>query len=106
MDTPHPLLLLTLHHDTPLCFVMVCSSAFLFFFYVLFLLWSIRLVRIQTTLSHITFIISKSKLLLGLFGFDKLGPESIPPLQIHYWNGVEKALAKLGAKVVVAGVPR
>ncbi|KAG0259092.1 hypothetical protein BG011_002829 [Mortierella polycephala] len=42
----------------------------------------------------------------GLFGFDKLGPESIPPLQIHYWNGVEKALAKLGAKVVVAGVPR
>ncbi|KAG9323013.1 hypothetical protein KVV02_008081 [Mortierella alpina] len=42
----------------------------------------------------------------GLFGFDKMGPETIPPLQIHYWNGIQKALTKLGAKVVVARVPR
>ena len=42
----------------------------------------------------------------GLFGFDKMGPEAIPHLQIHYWSGIEKALTKLGAKVVVAGVPR
>ncbi|KAF9948914.1 hypothetical protein BGZ72_009215 [Mortierella alpina] len=42
----------------------------------------------------------------GLFGFDKMGPETIPPLQIHYWNGIHKALTKLGAKVVVARVPR
>ena len=45
-------------------------------------------------------------LILGLFGFDKMGPETIPPLQIHYWNGIHKALTKLGAKVVVARVPR
>ncbi|KAF9937791.1 hypothetical protein BGZ67_000887 [Mortierella alpina] len=42
----------------------------------------------------------------GLFGFDKMGPETIPHLQIHYWSGVQKALTKLGAKVVVARVPR
>ncbi|KAG0336048.1 hypothetical protein BG004_008218, partial [Podila humilis] len=42
----------------------------------------------------------------GLFGFDKIGPEGIPHLQIHYWSGIQKALTKLGAKVVVAGVPR
>lgn len=42
----------------------------------------------------------------GLFGFDKMGPENMPSLQIHYWNGIHKALTKLGAKVVVAGVPR
>ncbi|GJJ77744.1 triacylglycerol lipase [Entomortierella parvispora] len=42
----------------------------------------------------------------GLFGFDKMGPEGIPHLQIHYWSGIEKALTQLGAKVIVAGVPR
>jgi len=42
----------------------------------------------------------------GLFGFDKIGPETMPQLQIHYWNGIHKALTKLGAKVVVAKVPR
>ncbi|KAF9572074.1 hypothetical protein EC968_010405 [Mortierella alpina] len=42
----------------------------------------------------------------GLFGFDKMGPETIPHLQIHYWSGVQKALTKLGAKVVAARVPR
>lgn len=43
---------------------------------------------------------------VGLFGFDKIGPEGIPHLQIHYWSGIQKALTKLGAKVIVAGVPR
>ncbi|KAG0240999.1 hypothetical protein BGW41_006451 [Actinomortierella wolfii] len=42
----------------------------------------------------------------GLFGFDKIGPEAIPSLQIHYWSGIQKALKKLGAKVFVAGVSR
>ncbi|KAF9128638.1 hypothetical protein BG015_004310 [Linnemannia schmuckeri] len=42
----------------------------------------------------------------GLFGFDKMGPEAIPHLQIHYWKGIQKALTKLGAKVVVASVPK
>ncbi|KAF8934239.1 Alpha/Beta hydrolase protein [Dissophora ornata] len=42
----------------------------------------------------------------GLFGFDKMGPEAIPHLQIHYWSGIQKALTKLGVKVVVAKVPR
>ena len=35
-----------------------------------------------------------------------MGPEALPHLQIHYWSSIEKALTKLGAKVVVAGVPR
>lgn len=42
----------------------------------------------------------------GLYGFDKRGPESIPFLQVHYWGGIEEALAKLGAKVIVTRVPR
>ncbi|KAF9979724.1 hypothetical protein BGZ65_006100 [Modicella reniformis] len=42
----------------------------------------------------------------GLFGFDKIGPDAIPHLQIHYWSGIHKALTRLGAKVIVAKVPR
>ncbi|RIB24679.1 hypothetical protein C2G38_1914012, partial [Gigaspora rosea] len=34
------------------------------------------------------------------------GPSSIPYLQIHCWSGIEEALQKLGAKVVVTKVPR
>ncbi|KAI7898595.1 Alpha/Beta hydrolase protein [Cokeromyces recurvatus] len=41
----------------------------------------------------------------GLYGFDKLGPDAFPLLQIHYWGGIENALAKLGAKVIVTKVP-
>ncbi|KAI9474281.1 MAG: hypothetical protein EXX96DRAFT_488567 [Benjaminiella poitrasii] len=36
----------------------------------------------------------------GLYGFDKLGPDALPLFQIHYWGGIENALAKLGAKVI------
>jgi len=35
-----------------------------------------------------------------------MGPDSIPHLQIHYWSGIQEALNKLGAKVIVAKVPR
>ncbi|KAL7746588.1 hypothetical protein RI367_008115 [Sorochytrium milnesiophthora] len=42
----------------------------------------------------------------GLFGFDKLGPDALPWAQVHYWRGITDALQKLGAKVVVAKVPR
>jgi len=40
----------------------------------------------------------------GLFGFDKKGPESIPFLQIHYWNRIQKFLEQLGCKVIVPKV--
>ncbi|KAI8372035.1 Alpha/Beta hydrolase protein [Choanephora cucurbitarum] len=42
----------------------------------------------------------------GLFGFDVRGPQTIPALQFHYWGGVEDALAKLGAKIIVTRVPQ
>ncbi|KAI8365256.1 Alpha/Beta hydrolase protein [Radiomyces spectabilis] len=42
----------------------------------------------------------------GLYGFDLWGPEAFPSLQLHYWCGIEDALAKLGAKVVVSRVPK
>ncbi|CAO3647357.1 unnamed protein product [Cunninghamella echinulata] len=42
----------------------------------------------------------------GLYGFDVRGPHKLPFLQIHYWGGIEKALAKLGANVIVTSVPR
>ncbi|KAF9581016.1 hypothetical protein BGW38_002120 [Lunasporangiospora selenospora] len=35
-----------------------------------------------------------------------MGPDALPYLQIHYWSGIQKALVKLGAKVIVTGVPR
>ncbi|KAI9261172.1 Alpha/Beta hydrolase protein [Sporodiniella umbellata] len=41
----------------------------------------------------------------GLYGFDKIGPESVPSLQVQYWGGIEDALAKLGAQVIVTKVP-
>jgi len=40
----------------------------------------------------------------GLFGFDKKGPESIPCLQVHYWNRIQKYLEQLGCKVIVPKV--
>ncbi|ORX47754.1 alpha/beta-hydrolase [Hesseltinella vesiculosa] len=42
----------------------------------------------------------------GLYGFDKRGPDALPFLQVRYWGGIENALARLGAKVVVTKVPR
>ncbi|GAA5806809.1 hypothetical protein MFLAVUS_000157 [Mucor flavus] len=41
----------------------------------------------------------------GLYGFDKIGPDALPLLQVQYWGGIEDALAKLGAKVIVTKVP-
>ncbi|ORX91363.1 alpha/beta-hydrolase, partial [Basidiobolus meristosporus CBS 931.73] len=40
----------------------------------------------------------------GLFGFDTLGPQLIPDLQIHYWRGIPEALQQLGARVFVTKV--
>ncbi|KAI8328154.1 Alpha/Beta hydrolase protein [Chlamydoabsidia padenii] len=42
----------------------------------------------------------------GLYGFDRMGPEGLPVLQVHYWNEIEKALCDLGAKVIVTRVPK
>ncbi|KAI7866050.1 Alpha/Beta hydrolase protein [Spinellus fusiger] len=42
----------------------------------------------------------------GLYGFDVWGPNAFPALQLHYWHGIEDALAKLGAKVIVTSVPK
>lgn len=40
----------------------------------------------------------------GLFGFDVLGPEALPALQIHYWKGIADALKDIGCKVHVSRV--
>ncbi|KAI9017800.1 Alpha/Beta hydrolase protein [Gaertneriomyces semiglobifer] len=40
----------------------------------------------------------------GLFGFDVLGPEFMPALQIHYWTGIAKALQDIGCKVHISRV--
>lgn len=41
----------------------------------------------------------------GLFGYDRLGPNRIPQLQISYWSGIAEHLRKQGARVYVARVP-
>ncbi|KAI9016530.1 Alpha/Beta hydrolase protein [Phycomyces nitens] len=41
----------------------------------------------------------------GLYGFDKRGPDKLPLFQVQYWGGIENALAKMGAKVIVTRVP-
>ena len=40
----------------------------------------------------------------GLFGYDKLGPDSIPLLQMEYWSGISE-LRNAGCKVYIARVP-
>ncbi|KAK9696616.1 hypothetical protein K7432_012359 [Basidiobolus ranarum] len=40
----------------------------------------------------------------GLFGFDTIGPQLVPNLQIHYWRGIPEALQQLGARVVITKV--
>ncbi|KAI8930171.1 Alpha/Beta hydrolase protein [Entophlyctis helioformis] len=40
----------------------------------------------------------------GLFGFDVLGPDSMPFLQLKYWRGIYDALADLGCKVHISRV--
>jgi hypothetical protein len=42
----------------------------------------------------------------GLFGYDRMGPETIPPLQIHYWRGISEGLVQLGATVYAARVSK
>ncbi|KAI8801299.1 Alpha/Beta hydrolase protein [Cladochytrium replicatum] len=41
----------------------------------------------------------------GLFGYDVIGPDKIPFLQIHYWSGVAEALRDLGCTVYIPAVP-
>ncbi|KAI8062535.1 Alpha/Beta hydrolase protein [Gongronella butleri] len=42
----------------------------------------------------------------GLYGFDRMGPERVPALQVHYWNEIEQALKKMGCQVVITSVPK
>jgi triacylglycerol esterase/lipase EstA (alpha/beta hydrolase family) len=41
----------------------------------------------------------------GLFGFDKIGPASMPRLQMHYWGGIAKLLQEHAGEIHVARVP-
>lgn len=42
----------------------------------------------------------------GLYGFDVRGPAAFPGLRLHYWSSVLSILKqKLGAEVIVTGVP-
>ncbi|KAF8558267.1 alpha/beta-hydrolase [Imleria badia] len=42
----------------------------------------------------------------GLYGFDVRGPAAFPSLRLHYWSSVLSILKhKLGAEVIVTGVP-
>ncbi|KAJ3299390.1 hypothetical protein HK104_009091 [Borealophlyctis nickersoniae] len=40
----------------------------------------------------------------GLFGYDVLGPEALPWLQLKYWKGIADALKDLGAQVYISRV--
>lgn len=44
-------------------------------------------------------------LIHGLYGYDNIGFDSLPQLQVQYWEGVVEALRSLGATVFVAKVP-
>jgi len=41
----------------------------------------------------------------GLFGFDVLGPRSVPALTINYWRGIINILQSNGTEVLVTRVP-
>lgn len=40
----------------------------------------------------------------GLFGFDVVGPQSFPALQLHYWKGIKEALESIGCQVHISKV--
>ncbi|KAJ8326965.1 hypothetical protein QVD99_005278 [Batrachochytrium dendrobatidis] len=40
----------------------------------------------------------------GLFGYDRIGPQSVPFLQLKYWRGIYDALQDLGCDVHIARV--
>ena len=40
-----------------------------------------------------------------LFGFDILGPASLPPLQISHWRGIREILEANGSEVFITRVP-
>jgi triacylglycerol lipase len=41
----------------------------------------------------------------GLLGFDYLGPDSLPALQINHWRGIREVLEANGVEVMIARVP-
>jgi len=41
----------------------------------------------------------------GLLGFDYLGPEAVPALQISHWRGIREVLEANGVEVMIARVP-
>ncbi|KAK8861419.1 hypothetical protein IAR55_002238 [Kwoniella newhampshirensis] len=41
----------------------------------------------------------------GLLGFDVLGPQSLPTLQISHWRGIREVLESNGVEVLIARVP-
>lgn len=44
--------------------------------------------------------------MLGLYGYDVMGPSSFPWLQVHYWlNTLNILKKKIGADVIVTAVP-
>ena len=52
-------------------------------------------------------VIASADTLVGLYGFDVRGPSAFPILQQHYWSNVLNVLRrKIGAEVLVTGVPR
>lgn len=41
----------------------------------------------------------------GLFGFDKLGPESLPWIQVQYWKTPLESFREMGCRIIIAKVP-
>lgn len=68
-----------------------------------------RAPRYPIVLCHGMYVLISSPLLdlvLGLYGFDVRGPAAFPSLRLHYWSSVLSILKhKLGAEVIVTGVP-
>ncbi|KAK9722604.1 hypothetical protein K7432_002550 [Basidiobolus ranarum] len=38
--------------------------------------------------------------------FEIVGPDFLPVLQVHYWQGIREALERLGVKVIITGVSK
>jgi hypothetical protein len=51
-------------------------------------------------------LLGSTILITGLFGFDKLGFDSLPKLQFYYWGAIPEALRQLGCRVLITKVPR
>lgn len=91
-------------------FLLFCATvrAYIYWIYIGFnisFLYSKRLTVSLDSCLFRYFLPLFLSLIIGLFGFDKIGPDALPRLQLRYWRGIADVLKEKGSQVYIARVP-